>query len=75
MPVWRAQSGEMSAVYLCQNCDEVVSRDFVRVFGTSRNEVHRCPACAFMTDIRNGDGVSFAPPGSGDPVGAPWPRR
>jgi hypothetical protein len=50
----------------------------VRVFGTSRNEVYRCPACAEMTAIRNGDGVLTAPaPARRPPVhgAVPWPRR
>jgi Zn finger protein HypA/HybF involved in hydrogenase expression len=48
-------------MYHCENCDGVVSRDFVRVFGTSENRVYRCPECAYMTDIRNGEGVYTAP--------------
>jgi len=63
-------------VYQCQNCGGAVSRDFVRVFGTARNQVHRCPACAEMTDIRNGDGVYLAPPSAEPRYNAtPWPRR
>jgi hypothetical protein len=65
-------------MHTCRNCGGAVSRDFVRVFGTSRDEVYRCPACAEMTDIRNGDGVYTAPatarrrPTHG---AVRWPRR
>jgi hypothetical protein len=62
-------------VYNCRNCEGVVSRDFVRVFGTAANEVFRCPACCDMTAIRNGDGV-LAPARATPVHGAGrWPRR
>jgi len=41
----------------CHNCDNPVTGDFARVFGNSRNEIKRCPACADMTDIKAGFGA------------------
>jgi hypothetical protein len=34
----------------CKNCGEVVTPDFVRVFGTGR-EVYACPACATVAEL------------------------
>lgn len=42
-------------MYTCNNCEEFVTRDFVRVFGDSDDEVFGCPACMNMREVTNGE--------------------
>jgi len=44
-------------MHTCQNCGNPVTVDFARVFGNSRDELKRCPACADMTEIKSGRGA------------------
>lgn len=41
----------------CRGCNDFVTPDFVRVFGTADNEVFHCPACTEMTKIKAGYGA------------------
>lgn len=44
-------------MHTCRNCGYFVTPDFARVFGTTENEVLRCPSCAEMTEIKAGSGA------------------
>ncbi|MDS0298024.1 hypothetical protein NDI76_04655 [Halogeometricum sp. S1BR25-6] len=46
------------SMYTCNNCEEFVTRDFVRVFGDSDDEVFGCPACMNMREVMNGAAAS-----------------
>ncbi|WP_455429728.1 DUF7563 family protein [Natrarchaeobaculum sulfurireducens] len=40
----------------CDNCDEFVTADYVRVFGLN-GEVDGCPACMTYREIQQGGGT------------------
>ncbi len=40
----------------CNNCEEVVTREFVRVFGTE-GEVYACSSCATVAELVEGAGA------------------
>ncbi|SDQ74328.1 DUF7563 family protein [Halopelagius longus] len=48
-------------MYTCNNCDEFVTRDFVRVFGDEDGRVFGCPSCATTADLHAGAASSPAP--------------
>ena len=45
----------------CENCGNVVTGDFARVFGTNSNQVFACPACVSMRDIMDGAAAAQRP--------------
>ena len=45
-------------MYTCNNCEGFVTRDFVRVFGDSDDEVFGCPACMNMRVVMDGAAAS-----------------
>ncbi|SFF91105.1 hypothetical protein SAMN04488063_0759 [Halopelagius inordinatus] len=47
-------------MHTCHNCEEFVTRDFVRVFGDEEGRVFGCPSCLTTRDLQNGTASNSA---------------
>lgn len=45
----------------CQNCGELVTVDFARVFGANDDAVYACPNCTTFHDLQEGGAHRPAP--------------
>ncbi|WP_143095458.1 DUF7563 family protein [Halopelagius inordinatus] len=51
---------EEFTMHTCHNCEEFVTRDFVRVFGDEEGRVFGCPSCLTTRDLQNGTASNSA---------------